>query len=104
MSLLSRLLQKRGITKEEDLSLEEKKVFDSYKRVLTGEEMTVPVIKQFCQNQIKLIENKFAGPPSDHDLYLKASLHVYLNLLKTIEAPESERESLERYLVQLIES
>lgn len=103
MSLLSKLLGKRGIEKEEDLSIEEKVVFDKYKAILTGEAVSVQVIKDFCRLQIRIIEEKFAshGYHVD-DTYLKACLHVYLNLLKTIEAPEAERESLELYLAQLI--
>lgn len=102
MNLLARLLEKRGIDKVEDLTVEEKTVFDRYKVVLTGEAVTVESLKAFCKSQITLIEARFAGPDSTHDVYLKASLHVYLNLLKAIEAPEAERESLERYLTQLI--
>lgn len=105
MSLLSRLLAKRGIDKEEDLSPEEKVVFDKYKLVLSGEAVTVDVIKQFCLSQIRIIESKFASPGNTDkdDKYYKACLHVYLNFLKAIEGPEAERESLEKYLIQLIE-
>ena len=102
MSILSRLLEKRGIDKEEDLSIEEKVVFDRYKAVLLGEIVTVDTLKEFCNTQIRLIEAKLAGPEEKFDIYLKACLHVYLNLLKAIEAPEAERESLECYLNQLI--
>lgn len=104
MNLLSKLLQKRGIEKEEDLSVEEKIVFDRYKTILNGETVTVETLKTFCQGQIRLIEDKFAtkSGEKDENVYLKACLHVYLNLLRAIDAPEAERESLERYLTQLI--
>lgn len=103
MSLLSRLLEKRNIKSEEELFPEEKALYDTYKRLLTGDVVTVESIKQFCKTQIQIAQTKFAGPPSKDDTYLKACLHVYLNILKAIEAPEAERESLERYLTQLIE-
>lgn len=104
MSILSKFLAKRGIEKEEDLLPEEKVIFDKYKAVLSGELVTIPTLKAFMQAQIKTIEDKFASPgQSDKDdTYRKACLHVYLNLLKAIEAPEAERESLEKYLTQLI--
>lgn len=104
MNLLSKLLEKRGISKVEELSIEEKVVFDRYKVVLTGEAVTIDTLKEFCKAQIAIIEARFASPATEHDVYLKACLHVYLNLLKAIEAPQAERESLEKYLTQLISS
>lgn len=101
-SLLSRVLEKRGIEKEEDLSLEEKAVFDRYKAILSGTNVSVETLKSFCKSQISIIEGTIAdGKNKPTDLQL-ASLHVYLNLLKAIEAPEAERESLERYLTQIV--
>lgn len=104
MNLLATLLAKRGISKETDLSPEEKAVFDNYRVILSGEVVTVEKLKEFCKTQIRTIEGIFAGPETKNDVYLKASLHVYLNLLKAIEAPEAEREALERHLTQLIHS
>lgn len=100
LNILHRLLEKRGV-KEEELSPAEQATFNNYKQVLTSE-VTLEKVKEFCHREIKLIEDKFAGPPSDQDIYLKACLHVYLNLLKAIEAPEAERETLEKYLEGLI--
>lgn len=104
MNLLSKLLEKRGIDKVEDLSIEEKAVFDRYKVVLTGETVTIETLKEFCKSQIAVIEARFASPGGVYadDVYFKACLHVYLNLLKAIESPQAERESLEKYLTQLI--
>jgi hypothetical protein len=102
LSLLNKLLNKRGIEKEEDLSKEEKDIFDKYKLVLSGELVTIETLKEFCRSQIKIIESKCDGITPLTNLQ-QASLHVYFNLLKAIEAPESERESLERYLTQLIQ-
>lgn len=102
---LSKLLEKVGVEKEEDLSPEEKVVFQRYKVILSGETVSVESIKAFCQAQIKLIEDKIAaGPTLEASPYLAPCLHVYLNLLKAIEAPEQERESLEQHLTQLINS
>lgn len=104
MSLLSKLLQKRGIKSENDLSIEEKAVFDKYKLILTGETVTIESLKEFCATQLKIIESKFAtGDNSDKkDAYYKAAMHIYINLLQAINAPEIERAGLERYLNSLI--
>ena len=103
MSILTKLLQKAGIEKEEQLTPEEKIVFDKYKKILSGETVTVQSIKDFCKYQVGLIEAKISdGVNRPTDIQV-ASLHVYLNLLKAIEAPETERESLERHLTQIIQ-
>lgn len=102
MSILSKWLTKLGVDKEEDLLPEEKVVFDKYKKILSGETTTVESIKEFCKYQVQVIENKISdGITRPTDIQL-ASLHVYLNLLKAIEAPEAERKSLEEHLNQII--
>lgn len=102
MSLLSKLLQKKNIEKLDDLSVEERATFEHYQSILE-KEISVQTIKEFCISQIKLIEGKFSdNPKTDDDPYLKACLHVYLNIIKTIEAPEQERKALEQHLTALI--
>lgn len=102
MNLLSKLLQKRGINKEDDLTLEEKKVFDGYKKVLSNDAITVDDIKKFCESQIKTFENNIADGKTQPTPIQLGSLHVYLKVLKMIEAPLAEREALERHLNQII--
>lgn len=99
--VLSKLLEKRGIEKVEDLTPEEKAKFDKWKLVLTGASVTIDTLKEFCQSQIRIIESKCDGVTSLTTLQ-QASMHVYINLLKAIEAPEAERDSLERYLTQIV--
>lgn len=104
MNLISKLLLKKGIKSEDDLSQEEKESLSRFKAVLTGEKVTVDSLKEFCLTQIKIVEQKFASGENTQakDAYLKAILHVYLNLVKAIEAPEIERATLERHLQSLI--
>lgn len=101
MSILSKWLEKRGIEKAEDLSPEELTTYNHYKSVLSGETLSIDTIKVFCQGQIRIIESKCDGVTLLTPLQ-QASLHVYLNLLKAIEAPEAERLALEQHLTQIV--
>lgn len=101
ISILTKLLNKRGITNEDELTKEEKEVFDRYKMILMGDTVTIDTLKEFCKQQVRAIEDKCDGVNPLTNMQ-QASLHVYLTLIKAIEAPEVERESLERYLTQLI--
>ena len=103
MSLLSQLLDKIGVSKPEQLEPEEKAIFDRYSKVLATEPVTIDSIKTFCLSQIKVIENQCDGVQPLTQIQ-QGSLHVYLNILKAIEAPLAERESLERHLQQIINS
>lgn len=101
ISLLHKLLEKRGIEKVEDLSPEEFQIFERYRMVLTGSTVTLDQVKEFCHAQIAIIEAKCDGITPLTSVQ-QACLHVYINILKAIEAPEAERTSLERHLNQLI--
>ena len=100
---LSKFLEKRGIDKVEDLTNEELEVFARYQAILSGETVSIESVKKFCKSQIELIESRCDGI-NPLTLIQQGSLHVYMNILKAIEAPEKEREALERHLTQIIES
>lgn len=99
MNLLSDWLAKKGIKREEDLSLEEKATFDSYKRLLSGEIVTIPSLKTFCESQLSIVMNACDGKTPLTPIQ-QAAIHIYTNLIRAIEAPEAEREALERKLEQ----
>lgn len=101
--VLSKLLDKRGIEKIEDLTPDEQAQFNKWKLVLSGDTVTIDSLKEFCTNQIRVIEGKCDGV-NPLTILQQASLHVYHNLIKAIEAPETERESLEKYLTQIVNS
>lgn len=98
---LTKLLEKRGIDKIEDLAPEERDTFNKWKLVLSGDTVTLDSIKEFCTAQIRVIESRCDGI-TPLTILQQACIHVYVNLLKAIEAPEAERESLEKYLTQLV--
>ena len=103
-SLLKSLLTKRGIKDLSELSTEEKETFENWDIALTGT-ITVEKIKQFCEGQISRIQDQYANPDNTEkkDMYLKASLTIYSTLIKIINSPEAERESLEKYLTKLLQ-
>lgn len=96
---LATWLAKKGVEREEDLTPEEKIVFQKYQLILSGELVTVDTLKAFCQSQIRIIESACNGKDPLTAIQ-QAGLHVYLTLLKAIDAPQAERESLERMLIQ----
>ena len=102
-SLLTKLLQKRGIQSPEELSPEEKKTFEEWKTILAKEELTLDDLKTFCQYQIDVIESKWND--LNIDAFKKGELipyhTVYKNISLAITSPRSSRETLEKHLLEL---
>lgn len=104
MSILGDILTKRKL-KFDELSQEEQQTFKEWQLVLNKEELTTEDIKNFCRNQLEVIEGKWADLNLDQEK--KAQLipyhTVYKLLLMAIEAPKSAKEALEKNLLQLIQ-
>lgn len=105
MSILTRLLEKRGV-KEEELSGEEKIQFDNWKQILTEESITVEKIKEFVERMTSLIEGKWLSFDTGEDKKKELMPYyvVYKAVLGMINSSGVERERLEKYLNQLIEN
>lgn len=101
MSILSRLLEKRGVT-EDSLNGEEKVQFDNWKRTLSGGEITVTTIRDFCTRMIDVIETKWRDFEYKDKEKLLPSHSVYKAILGIIDGPKTEKEKLEQYLTNLI--
>lgn len=101
MSLLDKLLSKRNIKSIDELVPEERAQFDRWNYILKGDVVTVDSLKDFCKTQVQVIEARCDGV-QPMTVMQQACLHVYLNIIKAIEAPEAERSSLEAHLNQLI--
>ena len=104
-SLLSKLLIKRGIENEKDLSKEEKEWFSEKERILSlKDDVSSEDIKKFCETQVKVIEDQWKN--LDNTVTKNERLivihTVYSTLLKAIGSSKVEREILEDYLTQLI--
>ena len=111
-SLLTKLLNKRGIKREE---LDEKPIvpgfpsernqFERWESILSGEGVTLDKVAEFCKAQVESIElqwkNLDNAPQKNERLIIAHT--IYSTLLKTIKAPEVERVELEKYLNDLIQ-
>lgn len=104
--LLEKLLKRQGIESIEKMEPEERKTFDEWRRILAEGEITVDKIVEFCRAQIMLIEAQWKqlDNPQVKNERLVAQHVVYSTLLKAIESPQAQRESLEKHLRDLIES
>ena len=102
--LLQKLLQRKGIESLDEMSKDEKIVFQGYEKILSKETLTIEDIKKFLETQTFIIESKW----KDYDTtnQKKAELipyHTcYKTLLSAIDAPLKEKEALEMHLNQII--
>lgn len=103
--LLTKLLNKRGL-KREELSQEEKTWFDEKQKILSGEEITIERVETFCKAQLGLIEDQFRNFENENrkNERLIVAHSIYSSLLKAIHAPKVERAQLEEYLNKLIDA
>jgi len=102
--LLEKLLTKRKITNVNELTVEEAEQFDSWQKTLTEGEMSVEKIRDFCQAQLDIIKGQMKGidnTPQKNER-LTTYFNIYDALITLINSPQSERESLEKYLNQLL--
>ncbi len=104
MNILQKLLQKRGIKDPNELDKEEKQQFETWRKILSKEELTTKDIKEFCQTQCEIIETKwkdFDTPQVKKSEWI-APYIIYKTLLQAIDSPKAGRENLEIYLNELI--
>mgnify|MGYP001593032930 FL=1 len=104
-TLLSKLLKKRGIENEEDLSKDEREWFKEKERVLSvSDTISVEDVKKFCELQVSSVVNEFANLDNSKrkNERLVVVFSVYNAILKSFTASKQERETLEDYLEQLI--
>lgn len=103
-SLLEKLLKKRNIDDSSKLSKEEAETFDRWNSILGQGGITVDKIQEFCKIQIDIIETQLDN--IDNSLQKNERLvllhSVYRNLFKVINSPATERDSLEKYLTNLL--
>lgn len=101
--LLEKILNRRGIKDVTELTPEEQVDFDRWENTLVGD-ISVDLIAKFCDNQVKLIDSilRDVNAPSEKIVRLNLQRNVYGTILDLIAKPSAERESLEKYLLTLI--
>lgn len=106
IKILADLLQKRNIKDIKELSTAEKADFDRWEAVLSGEEITVPKILEFCTRQKAAIELKWENTdnPVDKNERLIIMHTIYSKIIRMIQAEEAERKALEKHLASLVDS
>jgi hypothetical protein len=109
-NLLEQLLKKRGIGDVTKLTDEEKVVFDDYQQkydlLLAAQEAVTPEnVALFCRKNMERIEERWADPhTTEEQAKWLIPLHTSFSMIeKMIKAPQSQRESLEKHLLDLIE-
>lgn len=103
--LLERLLGRRGI-KEEELDDIERANFDKWQKVLSNDQISVERMREFFEVQKQSIEAQFGNIENSSQKNDRLVLlhSVYSRMIRATVADKAERESLERYLDQLIDS
>lgn len=106
MSILDRLLEKRGIKNTDELSQEEKQDFERWQKILSDGEVTLEKVLTFCDNQISLIEGQWKNldNSTQKNERLIVAHTIYRAIKNVITSPQAEREVLEKYLQQVIDS
>jgi len=104
MNLLSRLLEKRGIKDRSELAGEEREQFNRWQGILSGGDITVDKIKEFCETQKSIIDTQFENKDNSvqKNERLIVAHTIYSKLIRLITAPQSEKEALEKYLEALL--
>ena len=104
IDILGKLLRKRGLNSVDELDTDEHRTWDSWKAVLSKGELTIEDIKQFCQNQVEIIEAKWKDLNIEHSKKSELIPYhtVYKVLLSAIGSPQAAREALEKNLIQLL--
>lgn len=104
MNILDKLLNKRGIKDPSELKEEERVIYDQWKSIISKEELTLADLKNFCETQLAVIENRWQDYSVEQRLKneLLPYYTVYRTLLKVIDSPKQAREALEVQLNQLL--
>lgn len=103
-NIISKLFNKRGIKDSSELSEEEKGQFEQWQAILAKESLTVSDIIEFCEGQVANIEAQFKDLDNSSEKQNKLVIqhNVYKTLINIIKSPSAEKESLERYLTDML--
>ena len=98
---LNSLLEKLGL-KYEDLTSEERRVYQEWSSVLAQPEVTIPDLKKFLPQYISTLEfeqNKYDNTPN-RDVFYKAMIRNAQMIQAFILGPEKRKQWLESHIEQ----
>ena len=103
-SLLEKLLKKRNIKDVRELDVEEQNTFDKWNKILSTSRPEWEDLEVFIKEQLNKAIQEVANPDnsSQKDAKLKAAITIFQSLLGFIQSPRADKETLEKYLNQLI--
>lgn len=102
ISILQKILNKRGIKDLRELDKDERATFENWETQLMESEITADKMKDFCLGEIGKIEDKLTPDNSNEkNNKLIALLTCYKAVARLINSKISERENLIKHLKQL---
>ena len=102
--LIEKLLKKRGINDLNDLTDEEKAIYDEWEKVLSLSSLTLKDLEKFLNEQVPRLTKELIEPDiSDKkNIYLKARIADFMAILAVIQKPKIAKKELENYIKSLI--
>lgn len=104
MNILDNWLKKKNINHYDELSEEEKKIYDEYEKALNVPELKVEDIEIFVRQQLNLLSNEIISFTNSEkkDLFIKAQMSVMRSILafitKDLETKKMVEEKLKKEL------
>lgn len=104
MSILQKILKKRGIEDVNELDLEEREQFEQWRKTLSEDEISLDSVKDFCETQVRNIEAQMKDleRSTEKTDRLVTQHTVYKSIIGIIEAPQEMKENLIKYLQGLL--
>lgn len=111
MSILNRLLEKKGLKSKEDLTPQERAQFENWSKILESE-LTVADIEKNINNELKRLNEEWLAEDSKNpfnylfhwkkEVETKARIKNYNIILNLISNKAKEKENLIKYIKSLI--
>ena len=100
MNILDQWLKKKGIKHYEELTLEERKVYDEYEKALNVPEITVEQVESFVRQQLNILTNSIIvfDNSEKKDLFIKAQMSVLRSILAFLTKDKETKKMVEELI------
>lgn len=108
--LIEKIFLKKGIEDVTKLSADEKAIFDSWQATLSEREITPQVLESFLKEQKEFLWKELGKELQKDDyskrrcLFLRGRIINYDAILGLLRSSKADKESLEKYLKQLLKT